>query len=1002
MIPGQGEAQSISYHFLSVAAHYFYTTDNWHHDIKHLLSKLNEAAGTSVATILECDLIKSQAEEEVRVLRSWCSCEEHHPESHFLPCGSGKLIHLKELLLKGQSVHWTSTGTESIWPDAMENHGLTAFAAFPVFVSEQFWGIISLECRKNSKTWQMTELRVLEGVAGLLGRSVEKEQMDKALWLDKTYYEELFHSSPAAIVILNREGIVERINREFTSLFQYTPEEIIGKRIDSILPSNLDKEKAAEITERILKGERIAHEGVRFRKDGTPVYVSIVGVQSLPYSEEPVVYSIYHDITERVLAQEKLRESQARFRLLFESANDAIFLLKDGFVVDCNARTLDVFKCQKQDIIGRSAIELSPRRQPGGALSLNLAVKYNRAAQKQEQTSFEWMHKRPDGSQFMAEVSVNVFEWQGESYTQAIVRDISSRKETEELLTKRYEFIAFLSRISADLINLDISCIDQSIVEILNYSASFTGCSRALVYLLNPEGIQFQLTNQWEEHPTARTSYMDRMLISDLPGVYQSISMGKTLVREVPRQASNPEEALMIELFDIGSAFHSYILIPLLVRGKFIGFTGYFSEKVIEAWTEDMVTPLTLTNQMIANALERKNVEQELKSAKEKAVESDRLKTAFLSSMSHEIRTPMNHILGFIELLKDPGLSETEKMEFMAIVKASGNLLLHLIDDIIDIAKLEAGQLVINQQEVQLDKFLDDLHFAFNEQMKGTGKGQIEFKIEKPYHSSLGSIRIDPLRVQQVISNLLSNAIKFTPEGRITLGYMLEPEQRIHFYVEDTGIGIPAEKHAEVFERFRQLDGSYVREYSGTGLGLAISKGLVELMKGRIGLRSEPGKGSRFYFTIPYTPVKLETEPARQKSIHAHEYNFSGNTILVVEDDEINYRFLDIVIHRTKAKVLRAVSGREAIDIALQHDINLVLMDIQIPILDGYEATAEIKKTKPWLPVIAQTAHALAEEKMKCLESGADDYLSKPISRKELLSKMACFLSVRTHKVNQI
>lgn len=998
MIPGQGEAHSISYHFLSVAAHYFYTTDDWHHDIKHLLSKLNEAAGTNVATILECNVKQDQEGKDVQVVRSWCSCDEHHSESHFLPCNPGNLVHMQDLLLKGQAVHWTSTGTESIWPDAMENHGLTAFAAFPVFVSEQFWGIISLESRKNVRTWQVTELRVLEGVAGLLGRSIEKEQMDKALWLDKTYYEELFHSSPAAIVILNRQGVVERINREFTSLFQYTPAEIIGKRIDSILPSDLDKEKASEITERILNGERIAHEGIRFRKDGTPVYVSIVGVQSLPYSEEPVVYSIYHDITERVIAQEKLRESQARFRLLFESANDAIFLLKDGFVVECNARTLDIFKCSREDIIGRSAIELSPRRQPNGALSLNLAVKYNRAAQKQEQQSFEWMHKRPDGSRFMAEVSVSVFEWQGETFAQAIVRDISSRKETEELLIKRYEFIAFLSRISADLINLDISCIDQSIVEILKYSASFTACSRSLVYLLNTEGIQFQMTTHWEENPSMRASFMDRMLISDLPGVYQSISMGEIIVREVPRLAASPEEALMVELFDIGNAFQSYILLPLLVRGKFIGFTGYFSEKAIGLWTDDLITPLSLTNQMIANALERKNVEQELKSAKEKAVESDRLKTAFLSSMSHEIRTPMNHILGFIELLKDPGLSDTEKMEFMSIVKTSGNLLLHLIDDIIDIAKLEAGQLVINSQEVQLDKFLDDLHFAFNEQMKGTGKGQIDFKIEKPVHSSLGTIRMDPLRVQQVISNLLSNAIKFTPEGRITLGYVLEPEHRIHFYVEDTGIGIPAEKHAEVFERFRQLDGSYAREYSGTGLGLAISKGLVELMKGKIGLRSEPGQGSRFFFTIPYIPAKLDSEPLRQKSIHAHEYNFSGNTILIVEDDEINYRFLEIVIHRTKAKTMRAVTGREAIDIALQHEVNLVLMDIQIPILDGYEATREIKKQKPWLPIIAQTAHALAEEKLKCAESGADDYLSKPISRKELLSKMACFLSVRIFK----
>ena len=395
---------------------------------------------------------------------------------------------------------------------------------------------------------------------------------------------------------------------------------------------------------------------------------------------------------------------------------------------------------------------------------------------------------------------------------------------------------------------------------------------------------------------------------------------------------------------------------------------------------------------MIANAIERQKVELELKNAKEKAVESDKLKTAFLSSMSHEIRTPMNHILGFIELLKDPGLSENEKKEFMAIVKSSGNLLLKLIDDIIDIAKLESGQLVINLVDLQLNKFVDELHLAFSEQLKSIGKGRIEFKVIKPNPPLAETVKTDPVRLQQIISNLLSNALKFTQDGMITFGYTLEPDGNLHFYVEDTGIGIPPEKHAEVFERFRQLDGSYAREYSGTGLGLAISKGIVELMNGEIGLESQVGKGSRFYFAIPYFPVPITAEALGFGPIANGEFSFAGKTVLIVEDDEINYRFLEIVIYRTKARVLRALTGREAIDISLQQEISLILMDIQIPIIDGYEATKEIKKHKPTLPIIAQTAHALAEEKAHCLESGADDYLSKPINRKDLLAKMAALL----------
>jgi len=991
MYSNTNEAGPVTYQFLSVAAHYFNTSENWQNDIRHLLAKLKVLTAASRITIQQYASCSAENESSFEVIQSWCKSESPESMSPFSPCDCSARKGLIPLLINGQNIHLDLQDRESHWHDDLSASGLESYTGIPVFFNNSLWGVLGFEFNNTRKNWSKTELSILEGFSGLFGRAIEKEQLDRALRLDKTYFEELFHSSPAAIVILDQKGVVERINREFTSLFQYEPEDIIGHKIDEILPSDYDKEGAVELTDRILEGERIALEGVRYRKDGNPVFVTIVAVQSLPNNEEPKIYSIYYDITDRVLAQEKLQESQARFKLLFESANDAIFLLKEGIVFECNARTLDIFRCSRDEIVGRSAIDLSPQRQLNGMPSLNLAVKYNRAAQGQEQQSFEWLHQRPDGSQFMAEVSLNVFEWKDESFAQAIVRDISLRKQTEKLLQQRYEFIAFLSRISADLINLDSTFIDTSINEVLCYSGTFSGCERALIYLLNQEGLQLQLAYQWTSDETVPVSAMDQLLISDLPGIFNKISGGETLVREVASPATRSEDVLLDEILDL-SGFSSYVIVPLTVAGKFIGLIAYFAGKQITEWNDDVVNPLKLTSQMIANAIERRKVEQELMNAKEKAVESDKLKTAFLSSMSHEIRTPMNHILGFIELLKDPGLSEKEKKEFMAIVKSSGNLLLRLIDDIIDIAKLESGQLVINQVDLQLNKFVDDLYLAFSEQLKSIGKGRIEFRIEKPINPVAETIKTDPLRLQQVVSNLLSNALKFTQDGTIKFGFTLEQDNKLHFYIEDTGIGIPPEKHLEIFERFRQLDSSYAREYSGTGLGLAISKGLVELMKGEIGLESQPGKGSRFFFTIPYSPVSKVPELSDIRISGASELNFAGKTILIVEDDEINFRFLEIVIHKTKAKVLRALTGREAIDISLQQDISLVLMDIQIPILDGYIATREIKKVKPDLPIIAQTAHALAEEKTRCLESGADEYLSKPINRRDLLIKMALFL----------
>jgi len=213
------------------------------------------------------------------------------------------------------------------------------------------------------------------------------------------------------------------------------------------------------------------------------------------------------------------------------------------------------------------------------------------------------------------------------------------------------------------------------------------------------------------------------------------------------------------------------------------------------------------------------------------------------------------------------------------------------------------------------------------------------------------------------------------------------------FFVEDSGIGIPTENHQLIFERFRQLDYSYSRQFSGTGLGLAISKGLVELLGGKIWVDSEPGRGSVFYFTIPYNPLnKVQLETAKAARITG-DYNFEGKTILIVEDDEINFRFLNIVFERTRALILHADNGEDAIKKALANDIDLVLMDIQIPLIDGYTATRLIKETKPNLPVVAQTAHALDDEKKLCVEAGADDYVAKPINRKQLLLKISKYLS---------
>ncbi len=391
----------------------------------------------------------------------------------------------------------------------------------------------------------------------------------------------------------------------------------------------------------------------------------------------------------------------------------------------------------------------------------------------------------------------------------------------------------------------------------------------------------------------------------------------------------------------------------------------------------------TYIQSIIKDITKRKQDEEELKLAKEKAEESDRLKTAFLANMSHEIRTPMNAILGFSELLSMADLSKEERDEFITLIQTNSNALLTLINDIIDIAKIEAGQLKIAKKEFSVNKLLDDIHKTYIEIKSNQGKQHIELNLIPPDTDDEIIIFSDQSRINQVICNLVGNAIKYTEEGKIEFGFKIVNENKqdyFTFYIKDTGIGIPPNKQQVIFDRFRQGDDSHTREYGGTGLGLAISKNIAKLLKGDITVESEEDIGSVFYFKIPIKlSTKLKTEQ-KTKSTISDKLDLSGKTILIAEDVESNFQLLETYLLKTNAKILWAQNGQEAIDFCKNNnDIDLILMDMQMPVLNGYEATKEIKKFRPELPIIAETAFALAGDKEKIIEAGCDDYVSKPI-----------------------
>jgi len=375
--------------------------------------------------------------------------------------------------------------------------------------------------------------------------------------------------------------------------------------------------------------------------------------------------------------------------------------------------------------------------------------------------------------------------------------------------------------------------------------------------------------------------------------------------------------------------------------------------------------------------------EQKLEETLKKAQESDKLKSSFLANMSHEIRTPMNGIIGFADLLKQPELSGKRQQEFINIIHNSGKRMLNIIDELVDIAKIEAGQVDLYKKELVLNELIDDVYAFFNNEANSKG---IEIKLNKGLYDKDSVISTDKNKLNQILGNLVKNAIKYTDKGYIEISYKKKGDY-IQFYVKDTGIGISEDQREKIFERFRQADLSIHRDYEGAGLGLSISKAYVELLGGEIWMDSETGKGSTFYFTIPYElPEHKEEEVVRLTNV-PNKQEINELTLLVAEDDETSYFLINEIMQNTAVKIIRAENGEEAIEkIKENPSIDLVLMDIKMPVLDGYQATNFIKKRYPNLPVIAQTAFASKKDKQQALAQGCDDYISKPIKEEELIN----------------
>ncbi len=377
-----------------------------------------------------------------------------------------------------------------------------------------------------------------------------------------------------------------------------------------------------------------------------------------------------------------------------------------------------------------------------------------------------------------------------------------------------------------------------------------------------------------------------------------------------------------------------------------------------------------------------KQILDDLLKAKEEAENANKLKSNFLSNMSHEIRTPMNMVVGFTDLLREDNVDDEKKHKYLNIIESYSDQLLTLINDIVDLSKIEANELKMFDEECNISAVIIELEESFNQLRITQNKTNIQIKSVIPAKYRDFVIITDEARIRQVFTNLLHNALKFTDEGVISFGFDVIG-RNIRFFVKDDGIGIQRERISDIFDRFKQVHYN-VTKYGGTGLGLAICKGIVEIMGGTISVESEEGKGSEFVFVIPLNETNQKKDTMEEGSAKT-EFIFEGKTILIAEDEMTSQKYFVLLMENTRAKILMAEDGKEAIKLYKENpDIDLVLMDIRMPEVNGYEAGEEILKINPDAIIIAQTANAMAHEKQKCFAMGFKDYITKPIRKPKL------------------
>jgi PAS domain S-box-containing protein len=811
---------------------------------------------------------------------------------------------------------------------------------------------------------------------------------------------------------------------------------------------------------------------------------------------------LHREIVERKRVETELRESELKYRTLFENSSEALLLMSDIYL-DCNEQACRVFGASREELIGHFPAEFSPSRQPDGTGSSEAAKKHLESALAGLPQSFYWRHHRRDGTPFDADVRLKRVTLSGRQLLLASVRDVTAQQLAEESLRESEERLSRIVNNASEIIYTlspegvftfvspawtmklghetaeivgrdfrefvspeDALCCEDFLKKVLGSDQSHRGVEyrvrhkngswrwhssagsvikdrqgRAVAFV----GVAEDVTERRQaEEALRRSEEQYRLLAENITDMvwtcdldfnctyaspsservsgYSADEARRLRLEELLTPASaQAGERFVRESFERARQDPSILDRPVTWEGQLRHKNGssVWIEVNVSVVRDEAGRPVGLTG-VTRDISKRKAVEIELSRARQLAEAANQAKSEFLANMSHEIRTPMTAIIGYVDLLReqcreDCELHRAEVHDYCQIVLRNANHLLEILNDILDLSKIEAGKHVIEPVPCSPLKVLAEVIDLMKVRADAKGSG-LALKQVNPVPDTILS---DPLRLRQVLINLVGNAIKFTETGGVVLSVGLADAQGqnplLRIEIADTGIGMSEEQMARLFQPFVQADGSSSRRFGGTGLGLVISKRLTEMLGGKIAVRSRPGQGSTFTVTLPTGPIDkliLGNEPTETTAgQHAQgprslEQALTGCRVLLAEDGPDNQRFLTIVLQKAGAEVRVVQNGQEAVDEALAsreagRAFQVVLMDMQMPVLDGYEATRKLRAVNWTSPIIALTAHAMMTDRQRCLEAGCDDYLSKPVDRQNLVEMVRRYGAVESERSAQ-